>query len=177
MPKPKLLLLDANIIIYAHELGIWDALVQQCSLLVAETVVQEADFWYDDSGGRHEIELNPYIQDSQIDVIAVELIAVRAFHRRFRQPYAEKLDDGELESLAYLDAAEQEIHICSADAIVFKVLGCLAKGHLGVSLEEILHCIGYSKSLGLQYRKHFREKYTRIGQQDGITGMGMKPES
>jgi hypothetical protein len=64
--------------------------------------------------------------------------AVRSALNSFDSSYIEKLDAGEAESLAYLMNAHDEHSICSADAIVYRVLGNVDRGHQGASLEEVL---------------------------------------
>jgi ACT domain-containing protein len=44
----------------------------------------------------------------------------------------------------------------------------------GISLEEILQQVGLGRSMVWKYTKDFRTKYTKMGKQDGITGIGSK---
>lgn len=61
----------------------------------------------------------------------------------------------------------------AADGAVFRVLGLLGKGEQGISLEEILKEVGLHKKVEWEYTKKFREKHTRMGQQDSIQGHGI----
>jgi len=171
----KLLLLDADVIIIAHELGVWDQLVQKCSISVTETIVKEAGYWEDNKGEQHVIDLESFVTKGQIDSIPVELSKVRKFRQRFGPVYLENMDPGESETLAFVDASDDTWRYCSGDAIVFKVLGCLARGDQGISLEEVLNQCGIglpSRNDVAHLTKAYRENQTRIGQQDGITGIG-----
>ena len=172
----KLLLLDADVIIIAHELDVWDQLVEKCSISVTETIIKEADYWCDHKGEQHIIDLESYVRKGQIDAISVELSKVRRFRQRFTPVYLENMDPGESETLAFIDSSDDTWRYCSGDAIVYKVLGCLAKGDQGISLEEVLSQCGTGLSSGkhlAHLTKAYRETQTRQGQRDGITGMGL----
>jgi len=52
--------------------------------------------------------------------------------KHFGPTYLERFDPGERESLAHLVTSADEYMICSADSIVFKVLGFLDRGEQGI---------------------------------------------
>lgn len=172
--KLKLLLLDADVIILAHELGIWDRLVKTCKISVTETVIDEANMWFDEDEGSHQIDLAPLVKKGDVECVAVPLSEVLRFRKRFNLVYLDGMDPGETESLTLLESSDEKWMFCSGDAISFKILGCLAKGDQGVSLEEVLQTCGLSisgaKDLG-HHTKAYREKFTRKGEQDGFMGM------
>ena len=173
MPKFQLLLLDANIVIYLHELGIWDRFTELCDVTLASSVAfDEAQFWEDDEGEQHHFnsELKSDIDNEKIKCVKVAPQKCREITQQFFY----KIDPGEAESLAFLLSEKEEWLISSGDAVVFKVLGRLSRGHQGISLEEILQQIGLSRELRWDCTKKFREKYTRMGEQDSITGTGLK---
>ena len=171
--KFRLLLLDANIVICLHELGIWDAFIAKCSVTLTQTIVDESKFWEDTQGNQHPIDLEPDIKNSRIQCIEVSIKTVEKFTRKYGPVYLEKLDYGEAESLAFLMDSQEEWVIASSDKIVFKTLGREGRSEQGVSLEEILAKIGLTQSgLKYQYTKIFRDKITREGQFDSITGFG-----
>lgn len=91
-----------------------------------------------DLGERVDFDLGEFERNGAIEVVEVALPALKTFLSQFDASYAEKLDPGEAESLAYLLAANADTHICSADGIVFRVLGNLDRGQQGLSLEEVL---------------------------------------
>jgi hypothetical protein len=174
MPKFQFLLLDAGIIIGAHELGVWDQLIHQCRITVTRTVKEEADFWYDEHNVGHEIDLNRDVEAENIKCIDVPLSQVNNFCNEFGPTYLDRMDPGEAESLTHLFYSKEEWQIASADSHVFKVLGFLGLGERGISLEEILNQVGLGRAVHSKYSRMFREKYTTMGKQDGITGIGSK---
>lgn len=175
MQHSSFLLLDANVIIYLFKIGIWDKLVQCSRLQVARTVLDvEAHFYEDDRGQRCDFDLKQYVDSSAIQIVDCSLNKVNNFISQFDRSYAEKLDPGEAESLAYLLDAPRPTQICSADAIVFRVLGNLDRGEQGRSLEEVLQSAGLSRRLPRQYCRKFREDYTAKGVEERMYGRGLK---
>lgn len=171
--KFRLLLLDANIVIYLHELELWGAFTEKCSVTLTRTVVEESQFWEDSQGTRHFIDLQPDIDGKRIQCEDVTLSTINDFKNKYGPVYLDRLDDGEVESLAFLTSNNDKWIISSADEIVFKVLGREGRSEQGISLEEILQKIGLSQSaLRPHFTKQFRDRITRKGQIDRITGFG-----
>jgi len=176
MPKSRLVLLDANVVIGLFELKLWDTLIARYDVVIAETCVSEA-FFYEDGEQQIDIDLAAYIADKRITTVTVDLGALQTFANRFEPNYLEKLDPGELESLAHLLATENPAapcQICSGDRIVYRVLGNLGKGELGVSLEELLAAIGRTVKVGRMFTKAFREEATDQGFKERMQGLGAK---
>lgn len=68
--------------------------------------------------------------------------------------------------------SERESSICSADAIVWRVLGNTDDGERGISLEALLRRPGLTKALPDQFSKAFREGWTRKGETERFMGLG-----
>jgi len=172
----KLLILDACVVIQLHELGRWQQVVDQCDIHLSEIVAQR-EVRFDDANGTR-IDLEPAILSRAITLFSVEALKVEAFRSRFDDSYLGVLDDGEAESLAYLFDAKSDFHISSADKIVYRVLGNMHRGDQGISLEEILNKIGLTASqLPPQYRRQFRERWTQVGFDERLKGLGLKSDS
>lgn len=175
MNKLRFLLLDANAVIMLFELGLWRQTIEKCDILIAETVVeQEAQFFFDDQGEQHGIDLSDDIGSKRISIVRVDAHALRNFLDRFDPVYIEGLDPGELESLAYLFDSDDPCLVCSSDAIVFRVLARLSRTEQGLSLEEVLGAIGLGRGLPHQFSKGFRKRWTKQGQQEMIRGIGLR---
>ena len=170
--KFQLLLLDANIIIKLHELGIWEEFAKRCSVTLTATVAyDESQFWEDNDGVRHYFDIEEDIKSNKISCERVSLSQIEDFRRKFDPTYA--IHAGEAEPLAFLFASDKNWIIASSDGIVFRVLGRTSRGHQGISLEEILQKIGLGRRLDGQYTKEFRGRLTQMGQEDSIRGRGM----
>ena len=175
MSKLNLLILDANVIIYLHDIGIWDSFIKTCDIHLPDTVVEEAAFFDDRDETRHYIDLSDDISKARINTFTVPLSELVEFQNQFDTLYFDQLDPGELEALAYLCKSPNELLISSGDAIVYRVLGRLNKGNQGISLEEILTKVGLKQShLPRQFTKLFRESLTHQGFQDLMAGRGLK---
>lgn len=173
MPKFPRLLLDADVIIYSHELGIWHQLIEKCTVTVTSAVSdKEVLYWRDERDTPHQIDLNE--QKEKVKSVNVSLSHFKAFNDKFGPTYLDRMDLGEAESLAYLYHSDEKWRLCSADGIVFKTLGCLNLGEQGISLEEVLKGIGLNRKFDEQhqhYTKSYRLSLTRLGAQEGLTGM------
>lgn len=55
--KFRLLLLDANVVIRAHIEGVWTQLIDRCEICLAQTVIDECQFYDGKDGNRYEIDL------------------------------------------------------------------------------------------------------------------------
>ncbi len=175
MKKFRLLLLDANVVIEISRQGLWDQMTARCDIHLAQTVVDEAQFYDDNQGDRHYIDLRSYITDKSITVFDLTPSQMSGFRARFDPVYFEKLDPGETESLAYLLDQSDECKICSADKIVYRVLGCLNRPDQGVSLDEVLGQVGLGRNLEWEFTKAYKEEWTKKGFQEGLTGIGIRP--
>lgn len=184
MPKSRLLLLDANIVIELHKLSLWSALLEKFEVSLTGKVLAEVQHWpevdelaFDPSHReiRNVIDLTKDINSGELNVIDVPLSIVADFANRFDPTYEREIHGGERESLAFLCATNTPWLISSSDRVVFRVLGRLQRGEQGISLEELLQSIGRSPGkLARKLSKNFREEFTKRGQEDFVTGRGLK---
>jgi hypothetical protein len=172
MQKFRLLLLDTNIVFELFRLGIWETFIDRCDVHLAQTVVDEAKFYEDENGCRHEIDLDPCRKAGGITVFDVPLDKLTAFIRQFDGLYIDSLEAGEAESLAWLFGSQDKYLICSADKIVYRILGNCNRGDQGVSLEEILNQIGLGRKLARQYGAEYHKEWTTKGAIQGFQGLG-----
>src|SRR3974377_1669747 len=175
MKRFKCLLLDANVVIKLFELGLWDALVSQCEVHLSEIVVGEADYFEDSEGKYNDIDLVPYIKSDRVQIFSHSAAELNKFRSSFDPIYVEKLDPGETESLVHMLSGENEdLYLCSADAIVFRVLGNLKLSEKGVSLEELLGQFKLRRKLEFHFTKQFRRRWSQAGLGDSMFGEGFK---
>ncbi len=171
--KPRWFLLDANIVIEAFRLELWERLVERCRIHLPRTVVEESEFFEDQAGERHPIDLAPWISAGAIVVVEAPLPELIRLKDQLGPSYLERLDPGEAEALAFLLSQPYPEYgqVCSADAIVFRILGSLKRGDQGVSFEEMLTGAGLSRRLDRHYSKRFRIQWTRRGFEEGLAGL------
>ena len=174
MERLSFLLLDANVVIHLFASGIWERLVESCDIQLARTVMGESHFYEDEQGQRVDFDLAPYEENGAIQVFDVPISDVQTFLDRFDSTYVERLDPGETESLAYLLKAPEAAVICSADGIVYRVLGNLDLGERGLSLEEVLRQVGLGRKLPWQFTFTFRQQRTAQGVTERLHGTGSR---
>lgn len=170
MTRSRLILLDANVVIRLFELGIWERIAARHHVLLARTVLDESQF-YEHADGRQYIDWDRWSAAATFEVRQALPSEVAAYCRRFDPGYMEKLDAGEAESLVLM-RDEPSARICSADKIVWRVLGNTGQSERGASLEELLAESGLTKSLPERFSRRFRERWTRIGSQEWFMGRG-----
>jgi hypothetical protein len=181
MKKFRFLLLDAGPIIKLFSLGIWDEFIRHCDATASRIIAEDQALYTED--GTHHIDLKPY-EGKGLEIIDVDLAIIKDFYDKFDLQYKAILHDGEKETLAFLyDESSKNWLVCSADQVVFKILGLLGKGEQGRSLEEMLKevglqtCIRWDKITprdeDWKYTKKFREKWTFEGQKDFVQGKGL----
>jgi len=174
MPKFRSLVVDADVIIHAHEIGVWDQLTKKCDVVVGGIVIeQETYFWRDKSGVPQTIDLDAYVSDKAIERCDALPAEFGSFRARFDPVYLDRMDDGETESLVILIGSDDQCFITSGDKATYKVLGQLTLGDRGISLEEVLQQIGLGREVEHQFTKAYREKHTQHGEQDKIMGIGL----
>lgn len=167
----RFLLLDANVVIELFRQGLWDRILECCDVHLSRTVATtEAHFYEDDDGLRHDFDLGSYEMSGLVTVFDVSLDQDRQLTRCFAPAYLERFDPGERESLAHLVTSTWPYMICSADSIVFKVLGFLNRAEQGISLEEVLQQTGFGRQVAWQFSKAFRERNTQQGFRNGLAG-------
>jgi len=174
MPKLRLLILDANVVIHLHELALWGQLLDRCEVYLSRIVATKEVLFQEGDEFDEEIDLTPDIDAGRVRVFDVTAKELRDFRNQFDTVYLGDLDDGEAESLAYMMRQSSDFLISSGDAIVYRVLGNLNRSGQGISLEEVLQKIGLGRTVEWPYSKAFREKYARDGEKDMIRGRGSK---
>ncbi|MDT8303164.1 MAG: hypothetical protein RQ760_16925 [Sedimentisphaerales bacterium] len=177
----QFLLLDAGPIIKLFSLGIWDVFIEHCEVGMSRIIAEDEVLYTEDD--RERIDLNPYKERDLIKIIDVEPSVVKTFYDKFDLLYQADIHDGEKETLAFLFNSSDNWLVCSADHVVFKMLGRLNKTNQGISLEEILKTIGIGqvsnwknitpKDKDWKYTKKFKEKWTQKGQIDFIQDQGV----
>jgi hypothetical protein len=170
MTRSRLILLDANVVIALFEFGIWERVAARCGIVLARTVMDEAQF-FDVDGVRQHIDWPRWTESGVVDVRVASATDVASFCRRFDPTYYEKLDPGEAESLVIM-GSESDARICSADRIVWRVLGNTNQVDRGISLEEVLRQSGLTRSIPERFSRRFREHWCRIGFEERLMGRG-----
>jgi len=121
----KCVLLDANVIIEAHKIGVWEKLVERVEIVVSSIVAHKESLFYSElEGGIPEpINLKRLIQDGKIKEISASSEEMADFSNYFDRVFLFGLDDGEIESLSLIKSGKlQDTLFCSSDALQSKHL-------------------------------------------------------
>lgn len=169
-------MLDAGPIIKLFELNLWDKFIEKCDVAIPRTIVEDETIFFGTEDNKTFLEqgLASYEKNGLVKIIDVPLSLINTFIKKFDLAYQASIHPGEKEALAFLLNTSERYRLCSADKVVFKVLGLLGKSEQGISLEEVLEQIGLNQKLEEWFTKQFREKYTKIGQIDLIQDKGLK---
>lgn len=174
--KPKCVLLDANIVIKAYELGIWQMLVQRCELILPSIVVHDEALFFrrEIHGVPEEIDLRVLIEDGKITELSATVEELASLRTVFDRVFIEMLDPGEVEALALLKAGKAlGASFCTGDAPAIQALAMIGMSARGISMGRLLESIGLTKRLKKQFTKRFFKENLRLGQQNRITDQGL----
>ena len=100
--KPPLVLLDANVIIEAYELAVWQALVASFDLTVPSVVARHEAKYFVVRGQRNPIDLSSLVAQGKIKVLEADMPEIADLMGQFDPLFSESIDPGEQEALALL---------------------------------------------------------------------------
>ena len=174
--KPKFVLFDANIIIEAYELGIWETLVERVEVYVPSIVVHDEARFVKYEIGRipEEINLSALIDSGRIFEISAEIDEIAKLDNIFDALFLQSIHDGEKEALAILYVNKKEnLLFCTADAMPIKGMAMLQLSERAISFQNLLKSIGIQKQLKLHFTGSWFKARLREGQEKFIRGEGL----
>lgn len=141
----KLLLLDADIIIDLHTLGLFGNLSNAYQLYVTKKVFDEAKYYKKD-GVKWRID----IKDRVTIVEDIDIENLKQVNEEARNAMLQ-IDSGEATSIAYLLQTDLDITFCICDKAAIQLVSFMDLDRKCISLEKALSAAGHHKSL---YQKH-----------------------
>jgi hypothetical protein len=173
--KPKCVLLDANVVIVSHELGIWEQLKTGYRITLPAIVRRDEVLYYYREGHITAIDLEIQISNKEIDELEASGNEIQDLLNIFEPWFVETLDPGETEALALLNSRDlKNVVFCSSDAPAIKALAMIKKSSQGISYETMLTQIGLNKTLKKQYTENFFKDHTKQGAENFVTRNGLK---
>lgn len=172
----KCVLLDANIIIESHKVGVWEKLIDRVEIVVSSIVAhKESHFYSEKEGGIPEpINLKRLIQDGKIKEISATPEEIAGFSNYFDRVFVFGLDDGEIESLALIKSGKlKDTLFCSSDGPAIQALAMIGHSNAGISMETLLKKTGLQKGLEYQFGDEFFKKHITKGSENFIQGVGI----
>ena len=141
----KLLLLDADVVIDLHTLGLFGKIGKAYDIFLTRTVFEEARY-YKKNGAKIEIDIRDAAIIENIDLENLKMVQREAKEARLG------IDPGESTSIAYLIKTE-ELIFCTCDQAAIKLISYMELEQRAISLEEALRSASYyEKNL---YPRHF----------------------
>lgn len=173
----KCVLLDANIIIEAYHLGVWEKLIEKIEISVSSIVAHTESLFYvhKDRHIPEAINLKNLISKGKVTEYSASYEDLAGLYSCFDRVFMEGIHAGEAECLALiLRQRVKETLFCSADATAIQALAMLGRSDEGISFEALLKKTGLSNTI----RRHFTEKFfkenLRQGSQNRITQTGLR---
>jgi len=140
----RLLLLDADVIIWLHQVGLWDPILKNYEIHVASTVLNEVTHYCDDFGRKIAIDLASRIDNNELKEIGADSLQLKDLVDRLPRDKIE-LHDGELESLAIVyHNLVKGMNVCLIDRAAIIGMAYLEIDDKGMSVEEVLVNCGLS---------------------------------
>ncbi|MFH2042927.1 MAG: hypothetical protein ABIJ35_10445 [Acidobacteriota bacterium] len=153
----KLLLLDADVVIDLHTLGLFDRISKGYEIHITKTVLDEA-LYYKSGGAKTKINIRDRV--TVIENVAVaHLQTVRKEAKEARLG----IDPGELETIACVIQEEEGLIFCTCDQAAIKLLAFMNLEGRSISFEKALRSTGYQKKN--LYPRHWEKKFTECIQE------------
>lgn len=165
----RLVLLDADVVIRAFELGIWDKLVAKYEVVLARIVCEHDVKFYDDQVTmmRKGIDLKPYLAAGRVSVVDAPLEWTAEVEKTCRERLGGLHGQGELESIAIVKNEARDVLFCSADGFAIQLMAVLRLADKAISFERLLRSVGLSRSFAssgdLQYSEGKFKYWLRRG--------------
>ena len=154
----KLLLLDADVIIDLHTLGLFEKIKKAYDICLTRNVFEEARYYRKDG-----LEIDIDIKDVTIIIENIDLESLRKVHREAKEARL-GIDPGESTSIAYLTQTEEEITFCTCDQAAIKLISYMELERKSISLEKALQKAGYNeKKLYPRHLEKIFKAYVKEG--------------
>ncbi|MDO9514898.1 MAG: hypothetical protein Q7J01_02190 [Syntrophales bacterium] len=134
----RLLLLDADVIIDLHTLGLFERIIKTYDVFVTRTVLGEAQY-FKQEGRREKISIADKVTVITVAPESLNLIRIEAKEAR------RGIDAGELEAIAYLNTAEEDLIFCTCDKAAITLISYMELEKRSASVEKIVKSSGHHK--------------------------------
>ena len=174
--KLKLVLLDANIVIKAYEIGIWSELISKVEIAVPSIVAHTEALFHSKVLGKipEEINLPKLILEGKIVELSASDIEMSDLYNKFDRVFLEELHGGEAEALALIYAGKfLEYKFCTTDKVAIQGLAMIGYSSNGISMEKLLSSVGLQKTLSHEFTDLYFQQWLKIGSQRFITKNGL----
>ena len=174
--RPLLLLLDADVVIEAHRLDVWEALINRSRVACSATVVRdEALFYRRDQFFPTSLNLQGLVAAGRITMLEATTDDLCQLAAIVTHDVLEGLHAGESEALALLLVGKAKAHLfCSGDRVALRTLALLGLSQYGTSLQKVLQSLGLTKRLPENLTERFFRDALKEGQEHRLRGLGLR---
>jgi len=137
--RSKQVLLDASVIITAHEIDVWNALLREVDVAVTSIIAHDESLFFSKEAGLvpAPINITVLIQQGAIPELSASVSDIERVRAVFDEELNMALHDGEVEAIALLYADQSDsLLFCTSDKVAIRVLAMLGLSDSGVSFEE-----------------------------------------
>ncbi len=141
----SLVLLDADIIIFLHELNYWNAIIKNYEISIASTVIGEVKFYINRiEGTKIPIDLRSFIAKGVVKEVSITAQEVKEVFDILREaPPLDGINAGELESIAILYfTKDQNLKMGVEDGLAVMALSYFELDDKACRLQDILKNCG-----------------------------------
>lgn len=146
----RLLLLDADVVIALHALGLFGKISKTYDICLTRNVFDEARYYKKD---RAKIDIDVK------DVTIIENVDLENLIKVQREAKEARLaiDPGESASIAHLLQTEEEVTFCSCDQAAIRLISYMELERKSISLEKALRNAGYHEKM--LYSRHLQKTF------------------
>ncbi len=165
MPAP--FLLDTDVVVSLHKLGLWNKIVRHCrKIFLAETVYKtEVRHYPSPRKAKIPINLQPLVKKANVEILSGNIITLKKieeFLNEFDVIERPELQAGELESLAII-VDSHDFCFCTFDKAALRALSMMELEDRGISFEELISNCGIKINLEGKYTKRYFERWITEG--------------
>lgn len=147
----RLLLLDADVVIDLHSLGLFEKICRAYEVYVTQEVYGEATYFKKDGSK------NPINMARRVTIIRnVDLEGLEKVEKETKEALL-VIDPGESTSIAYINQTDERMTFCSCDKAAMKLISYMELEQKSISLERALRDIGYHKRN--LYPRHYEKTF------------------
>jgi hypothetical protein len=168
-----LLILDANVIIAAHEFGVWEQIIRTHSVHIPSIVIGAEVYYYKKPDGTCEpIDLASQVGKSIVEV-SCTVDELSALSEQLDTVTDQEIHAGEKEALVILNRTPDAI-FCTFDHAAIEVMALLGLSERGVSFEALLKSCGIKKALQHKHTEDFYRAHLEKGRVNRVQGIGLR---
>lgn len=174
MKKPKLLLLDTDVVLVSYQLEVWKHLKSKYDVYVTSIVAEKEAIFAEDSTGKHGCHLPRQASAGEINIVEATASEMAQVLENFVDVFRQGLDDGEIEGLAVIKRQDlEDCKFCTGDTNGIQAAGMLGLGDSTISLEEALELAGIKIEVPMkipaQFTKRSHNHHIDVGSQRRLT--------